>query len=33
LSVVTYEIANGAYARAAGVRIWSGIATVVIDDV
>jgi predicted PurR-regulated permease PerM len=31
--VVIYEIAAGAYAKAAAVGIWCGIATVVIDNV
>jgi predicted PurR-regulated permease PerM len=31
--LVIYEIAVGAYVRAAGIGIWCGIVTVVIDDV
>jgi predicted PurR-regulated permease PerM len=31
--VVIYEIANGAYAKAAAIGIWCGIGTVVIDNV
>lgn len=31
--VVIYEIATGAYAKAAAVGIWCGVATVVIDNV
>jgi predicted PurR-regulated permease PerM len=31
--VVIYEIAAGAYAKAAAIGIWCGIVTVVIDDV
>src|SRR5262249_1655086 len=31
--LVIYEIVNGAYARAVGIGIWCGVATVVIDNI